>query len=150
MQKKFSIFPWKIGKNRPKIINFLPIFQNFRLRRFLTIFGFAARLETTNIRHNEYTIRNITFITLLLYKFATVWFLFVFQRSTISTVDILCLAESMDVHFIPYSEVRIYITSTQCRDSITHTLLYEYTLSYITGEFIVRNPPQNVCFGQKS
>jgi len=138
MQKKFSIFPWKIAKNRLKIVNFLPIFQNFRLRRssaclrrFLTIFGFAARLETTNIRHTDYTIRNITFITLLLYKFATVCFLFVFQRSTISTVDILCLAESMDVHFIPYSEVRIYITSTQCRDSNTYTLLYMNILYHI-------------------
>ena len=139
MQKKFSIFPWKIAKNRPKIVNFLLIFQNFRLRRssaclrrFLAIFGFATRLETTNIWHTEYTIRNITFITLLLYQLYG--FCLCSSQYYINSRHPMSSGKNVST-LHTHSEVIIYITSTQCRDSIyIHTTIYEYILSYIIGK----------------
>ena len=50
LDPSFNYLHRKTIENRRKIVDFLLISQNFRLRRFLHLFGFAARPETSNMR----------------------------------------------------------------------------------------------------
>ena len=99
------IFLEKIAKNRPEIVDFWHIFQNFRLRRssaclrrFLYPFGFAARLTTTDIDTNEQCIHTTILMTVLIEVIRNYTIIHVFNTHPVCTRDSCIRNYGNDTH----------------------------------------------------